>query len=135
MAVADHQGNDGHLKLPFEVYDEIASGNDELARWIASDGRSALIAEAEVDRAVFNRVLTEGYASDLNDTELEKIGRDAFLIAYGVMGAPDCTIVTREVSKPTATRSNRKVPDVCDQFGVPWITDFQLWRVLDFRVT
>ncbi|WP_373694184.1 DUF4411 family protein [Edaphobacter paludis] len=31
---------------------------------------------------------------------------------------PAVTIVAREVSKPRKQRQNRKVPDVCAQFGV-----------------
>ena len=30
--------------------------------------------------------------------------------------------------------SNRKVPDVCAAMGIECISDFELWRRLDFRV-
>jgi hypothetical protein len=39
-----------------------------------------------------------------------------------------------DVSSPRKRRANRKVPDVCMTMGVASITDYDLWRVLDFRI-
>ena len=41
----------------------------------------------------------------------------------------------REVSRPSAQRANRKVPDICKTFGIRCIDDYQLWRVLNFRIS
>jgi len=41
-------------------------------------------------------------------------------------------VVTKETSRPTAQKGNRKVPDVCDHFKVKWIRDFQLYKTLNF---
>jgi hypothetical protein len=78
-------------------------------------------------------VLEHGYAPDLNDVEVEKIGKDPFLIAAALEGA-DRTVVTREVSRPKLTRANRKIPDVCNSFGIPVINDFRLYRTLNFSI-
>jgi hypothetical protein len=46
-----------------------------------------------------NHVIEKGYAPDLNDVEIVKVGKDPFLIAAAFAG-PDRVVVTREVSKP-----------------------------------
>ena len=128
------EGNNGHAKIPFEIYDEIANGNDLLAQWVKEkDTRDALVLDEEVDGDAFNRVLDEAYAPDLTDTEMEEAGRDPFLIAYALMGEDRC-IVTKEVSKPSKTRGRRKVPDACNILDVPWMNDFRFYQERNFRV-
>jgi hypothetical protein len=75
-----------------------------------------------------------GYAPDLNDVEMETIGRDRFLGAAAMAVGAQCVVVTKEVSRPKKQRPNRKVLDVCVTMGVTWIDDFELWRQLDFRI-
>ena len=72
-------------------------------------------------------MLTEGYGENLTDSDLEKIGEDAFLIAYA-LAAEDRVVVTKETSRPRAQRANRKVTDVCVSLNVECITDFDLYR-------
>ncbi len=83
--------------------------------------------------AIVQQVLTRGYAADLTDVEIEKIGQDPFLIAAALNG-PDRIVVTRESSRPSAKRANRQIPDVCAMFGVVAITDYELWRRLNFSI-
>lgn len=128
------QAKQGRIKMPFEIHDEIAIARGPLKEWIVQeDIKSALILDEEVDSDVFNRVINEGYAPDLTDSELEEAGRDPFLAAYALMGAGR-TIVTREISKTSQTRGRRRLPDVCNGFAIPWMNDFALWRTLDFRI-
>lgn len=51
----------------------------------------------------------EGYAPDLSESEIEKIGKDPFLIAYA-LASSDRVVVTKEVPAPRKTRGNRKNP-------------------------
>lgn len=127
------QAGAGHVKMPFEIHDEIAVSNGPLKDWIVDrDVKAALILDEEVDQALFNRVLNEGYGENLTDAELEEIGRDPFLTAYCV--GQERSVVTKENSSPRKQRANRKVPDVCAQFAVPCMNDFALYRVLNFRI-
>lgn len=122
------------VKVPREIYDEIAKSPDILGQWLRRpDVRKAIILADATDGAAVAQVTATGYAPDLNDLELENIGRDPFLVA-AALGGSDRTVVTREVSKPSKQRANRKVPDVCMTMGVPWTNDFGLWRQLDFRI-
>lgn len=84
-----------------------------------------------VDPALLKRVVSVGYAPDLDDSEVEKIGQDPFLVGYGLV-SPSRVVVTKEVSKPSKMRANRRVPDVCRALGVKWVTDFDLYRALGF---
>jgi hypothetical protein len=79
---------------------------------------------------LFDQVLC-CYGANLSDSDLEKIGRDPFLIAYALT-APDRTVVTKEVSKPSRQGSNRHIPDVCEDLGIQWMPDFQCFRALGF---
>ena len=84
----------------------------------------------EVDADLFDKVMSR-YGTDLTDSDLEKIGRDPLLIAYA-LAASDRVIVTKEVSKPSKKGANRKIPDVCNDLGVKWMTDFEFFRTLGF---
>lgn len=126
----------GTIKLPVEIFNEIAISKGELKDWLTTpDHAKKLKLNGQVDGALLQNVITKGYASDLTDSELEQIGQDPFLVAYAIPYGPNATVVTREVSSPKKQRQNRKVPDVCKQFGVHCISDFQLFHELDFKIT
>ena len=86
-----------------------------------------------VDVELVGRVTCEGYADELTDDEIEKIGRDPFLIAYALAAPQRRCVVTTEHSRPSRRRANRHVPDVCRDLGVLYRDTFQLIRDLDFR--
>lgn len=93
--------------------------------------KTALILDETVSEILINKVLDEGYGSPLTDNDIEKIGQDAFLIAYGLANS-NRTIVTKETSKPSAQKGNRKIPDVCNSLSIKWTRDFELYRILNF---
>ena len=127
------EGTNGYAKVPFEIYEEISNGNDQLAKWISTpDAKGALILEEEVNAEIFNHVLDNAYAPDLSDTELEEAGRDPFLITYALMG-DDRRVVTREVSKTRQTRGRRRIPDACNTLNIRWMNDFRFYRERNFR--
>lgn len=129
------QAMDGHVKMPFEIYNEVAIAQGALTDWITdADVKKALVLDEEVDNDLFNTVLDEGYAPDLTDHEMDEIGNDPFLAAYALENKAARTVVTKEVSRPRANRAKRKVPNICDAMGVFCIDDFQLYRLLDFQI-
>lgn len=124
----------GHVKTPREIYEEVTRSKDRLGQWLREPAvRKAIILAEEINQTTVARVIAKGYAPDLTDIELEAVGRDPFLVAAALSG-PERIVVTREVSAPKKQRQNRRVPDVCGTFFVPCITDFELWRRLDFRL-
>ncbi len=124
----------GVIKMPREIYGEVAGATGGLATWMGRpDVRRALTLDEVTDSVHVRQVIAQGYAADLDDVELREVGQDPFLIA-AALGGVDRVVVTREVSKRSRTRQNRHIPDVCADFNVRCINDFELWRVLDFRV-
>ncbi len=116
------------------IFDEVAPPPGPLADWVKQkEVRDLMILSEPIARARVTHVLVRGYAPDLTDVEIEKIAKDPFLVAAAI-AAPDRIVVTREVSKPKRQRANRKVPDICNAFGVGVITDFQLYRILKFSI-
>jgi hypothetical protein len=98
-----------------------------------SDVKDAMLLGETTNASHVRRIIVEGYAPHLNDVEVEEIGRDPFLVSAALAG-PDRVVVTREVSGPSKKRANRKLPDVCVQFGVAVINDFALYRALNFGI-
>lgn len=128
MAQADR------VKMPFEIHGEIASSKGKLKDWLTDPFVSkCLLLNMQIDPANLNKVIYSGYASDLDDSELEKIGQDPFLIGYALAFGAGVTVVTKEVSAPSKQRANRKVPDVCKAMCVRCINDFDFYRELNFK--
>ena len=131
-----HQAAAGHVKIPQEVIEEIEEGRDDdpLKVWISNDeNKGALLLAETVDATLVQRVVATGYAPDLTDDEVEKIGRDPFLIAYALVERTLRCVVTTEVSKPSAQRQNRKIPDVCAAVGAQCLGPFEFNKSLGFR--
>jgi hypothetical protein len=132
-----HQATSNRIKIPREIMEEIKAGrkdDDSLLDWICTaEIEAALLLDEAVDVALVQHVVSTGYAPDLSDDEVEKIGRDPFLIAYALADPTDRTVVTTEVSRPSAQRHNRKVPDVCQTVGAPSCGPFALNKALGFR--
>jgi hypothetical protein len=133
-----HMGTLGHVKMPFEIFEEVKDGpndaeKDLLFAWLREDAnKKALLLDEQVDPALVQKVIVEGYAADLTDDEIEQIGRDPILIAYGLAARNRC-VVTVETSTPKKQRQNRKVPDVCREMNVDCCNPFEFNRALGFR--
>jgi len=126
--------NNGSIKIPLEILDEIQGGeSDHHAIWAHERAnKNCLLLKESFNSGYLSKVLNEGYAPDLNEVELETIGKDPFLISYAMTDSSNRIVVTNEVSKPSKQRQNRKVPDVCNHFGIQWCNVYELVRELDF---
>lgn len=123
------------VAVPLEIYEEVKAGSDDLATWIKQPSiKGTLVLNETISATHLNRVLSDGYAPDLTDSEIEGLGRDPFIVAYALVDTANRVVVTTEVSKPRATRQNRRLPDVCADLGVRCVNTFQLIRALDFRL-
>ena len=127
-----HMGRQGRVKIPLEPWEEVANGNDCLRDWVKRvEVKSELRLDDDVDIGLVQRV-TDQYATDLTETEIEQIGADPFLIAHALADPAGRCVVTTESSKPSSQRANRKDPDVCRSLGIPSCNTFQLLKDLDF---
>ena len=135
-----HQGQQGSVKIPIEIYEEFSDtkdkdGNkDPLATWAEDpEVKDALLFDEEAEPDLVSRITYEGYVENPTDDELDRIGRDPFLISYALKDIENRCIVTTESSKPSRIGANRHVPDVCRDFGIRCISNFELIQELNFR--
>jgi hypothetical protein len=128
-----YQGEIGTVKVPLEIYEEIIEGDGDLVVWLKRpEIRLALVLAEDSEATRVSAVLATGYAPDLSDDELQKVGRDPFLVAYASVATDLRCVVTTETAKPSKQRANRHVPDVCVANGVQHCNTFELTRRLDF---
>lgn len=133
-----HHCEAGNVKMPLETYEEVLDGtNDEerdhLYAWVSNDTvRQVLVLDRQVDVDAVRHVVSNGYAADLTDDEIDSLGRDPFLIAHGLADPKESCVVTAEVSRPGKKRHNRKIPDVCASLGVRCCDPFAFTRDLRF---
>ena len=118
-------------KVPQEIYEEVAKGNDGLTEWSKAN-KDTLVLDESVQAELVRRVVNKGYAPDLDDSEIMKLGSDPFLIAYALADTKRRCIVTTEVSKPSMQRANRHIPDVCGNLNVHCCDTFTFTRQLNF---
>ena len=128
-----HMGKSRRVKVPREIYESLVEDkDDDLSEWMKAN-RNDLLFDEDVNVTLIEFVKEEGYGSNLTDTDIVKMGNDPFLIAYALFDVMKRTVVTTEHSRPTRTRGNRHIPDVCDDLDVNCINTFELIRRLDFR--
>lgn len=126
-------GNRGLIKIPPEMFDEVGAGTDQLANWIKlEEVKQALLLQESFSSIILNRVLDDGYGRELNDVEIQMIGKDPYLISYALNDLNNRCVVTTESSKPNRQRENKKIPDVCKTFGICCIHTYAMIRALDF---
>ena len=101
----------GTIKIPLEIYDEVAPSSGMLPEWLRqSEVRAALVLQETANMTLVRRVLEVGYAPDLDDVEIEgDLGKDPFLVA-AALSAPGRFVVTREVSKRTPNPCKAEAP-------------------------
>ena len=93
-------GQQGLVKVPLEIYEEIIVGNDALTSWL-KDNKNAILLGESVSANMVANVVDRGYANDLTDDELLKMGNDPFLIAYALADRNRRCVVTTEASRPS----------------------------------
>ena len=135
-------GQQGNITIPVEVYEEFSDSRDKhgkkdsLATWAEQvEVKDALFFEEEAEQDLVARITYGGYLANPTDEELEKIGRDPFLLSYTLKDIENRCIVTTESSKPSRLGANRHVPDVCKDFNIRCINNFQMIREMNFSTS
>jgi len=113
-----HHADAGSVKMPPEIYAEVEAGNDNLAAWMKdAEHKKLLRLDENADLGKVQTVLAQ-YGAGLTEADMITIGQDPFLIA-AALGNADRRVVTAEVSSPGKQGAKRKVPNVCEDCGVP----------------
>lgn len=124
----------GSIKMPFETMIEVKGGKEAMhAEWLRSrEIKDLLQLDEDLDADRLNLVIENGYADDLTDVEIEKIGADPALISYALGDKNSRIVISNEVSKPSTQRTNKRIPDVCNIFGITCHNVYHLIKALDF---
>ena len=121
----------GVCKLPRPIFEEITPSDEKLKLWLRANKNNLIIAR-EIRPELVQEVVNIGYGEDLSEVELEKIGRDPFLIVAALQDRKHHCVVTNEVSKPSQSRENRRIPDVCSRLNVQCIDTVKFVKSLGF---
>ncbi|MGE5479440.1 MAG: DUF4411 family protein [Chloroflexota bacterium] len=119
-------GRKGKIFIPKDVYEEITSGEDELSSWL----KSSKIRVSKRTGPILN-CWTAILAKNPNHQRLvdNTKGRslaDPWVIAHAIV--EKATVVTKEIKLLDENSKRLKIPNVCENMGVPWMDDFQFLK-------
>lgn len=129
--ILNEVGSSGTFYIPSQVKEEIFRVDDELKKWLAT----SKIVVKEVDENVAD-CLKSIYAKDekhiqLVDSVKGRSLADPWIIAHAIN---DNAVVVRKEEKITDPSSGKiKIPNVCENMGVKWITDFNFIREIGIK--
>ena len=117
--ILDSLAQNGRVFSPIEVKREILRVDDGLAEWIKS--RAYFFRDITIEVQEELRKIMAEYPRLVDSTKQRSIA-DPWVIAFAI--TENATVVTKET--PVGLNSRRiKIPDVCNDLGLPWIDDFQ----------
>ena len=126
-------GEQGKIRIPKEIMFEITQDSGILGKWI-KERKNLFLIDEEIQNV--NYVLMNGYdltLDEIDDIQIAKVGKDPFLISYGLTDKENRAVVSTESSKPSKQKYNKKIPDVCSQLGIKCFDIYRLIKDLDFR--
>ncbi len=129
--ILNELGKQGTIFIPHIVNEEIIRTDDELSQWL----KKSDVAVAEIDTNVTN-FLKAIYAADpthknLVDNTKQRSLADPWIIAHAIN--ENAIVVTKEEKVTASNTTKIKIPNVCDNMGVPWINDFELIERLNIQ--
>jgi hypothetical protein len=131
-----HENGAGHIFSIDRILQELSLGKDELADWAKERGEDFFLPIDEKTNSSFAKVANYVQSLPCSSTNKSAFLRvaDPVLIAHAA--AHGYTVVTREVAVPSGSQKI-KIPNVCQTFGVPFTTPFEMMRQLkaSFQMT
>jgi hypothetical protein len=132
-SLVQHAAN-GQLRSIDRVKQELERGKDDLAEWVESNFNNAFASTDEDDAIeAFGQIMAwvqaQGQFFDAAKADFAS-GADGWLVAYAKIKG--CIVVTQEVLNPDIKRKV-PIPNVCQQFNVPFVDTFEMLRRLGVR--
>lgn len=118
------------------VYDELVAGEDELAEWAKERKDSGWFIDIS-DKDTQNKLgIVAKWTMGSHFKESAKIEflsvPDSILVAKGL--SSNCTIVTHESLYDPNIKKKIKIPNACKNFGINYISTFELLRILGAKL-
>ena len=124
----------GMLASPMSVYNEIAKGGDDLAKWAGLARSVNLFTDPDKEvQAKFSQVAVYIMNPQHHSAQssLFMRGADPWVVSFAF--ASGGTVVTHEKLVP-ANSSKVKIPNVCRHFGVPYMNSYDMLRALGIKL-
>jgi hypothetical protein len=118
----------GNVRSPKMVYDELVGGNDDLAVWFKPRREKGLCHHP-------NETVQQCYGNVANHVAMKfkphqaaefLVGADGWIIAHAMDG--DGVVVTQESDR--SHKSKIKIPTICKVFGVRCVNTYQMLDAL-----
>ena len=114
------------------VFEEIIRTDDELTGWLKASEIPKLAQSEQVVQCWKDILAKDPLHKFLVDNIKQRSLADPWVIAHA-MNEGAC-VVTKE-NKETARTTRIKIPNVCENMGVRWLTDFDFIRELNIQFT
>lgn len=128
----DNQSAAGVICSSTMVYEELVTGDDDLAEWAKVRKDTRLFREPSVNvQKVFNQIAVyvhTHYPEHQAQAFLD--GADTWIIAHAKVES--ALVVTHE-NLVNEYSKKPKIPNICRQFGVGWVDTYQMLRDLGAR--
>jgi len=129
----DSQYDNGTVASISSVYDELSSYGDTLSSWVKTRENQFVSVGDDATQEKYSEIVQ--YVYDLENKNLNKVDlflskADPWLIAKScVTGAQ---LVTHE-RKVAENSKDVKIPNICEAFGVTYLSTFQLLQQLNAK--
>ncbi len=133
------QAHAGTIRTVTNCYDDLCVVKDGLAEWVTDNCPDDFVISIDQDPAViaeYRRLIAwaTGHPRYLDVAKIEFAGvSDSWLIATALARKPNHILVTRETADPVI-KKRFKIPNVCDELGVPCISALQWLRDLNAKI-
>lgn len=130
-SVLNKLGEDGIIFLPHLVYQEIIRTDDDLNKWIRGSKIPVLMPDTNVTNILRTIFEADPLHQTLVDNTKKRSLADPWVIAHALN--EKAVVVTKEEKVTAANASRIKIPNVCENLGVPWINDFEFIERMNIR--
>jgi predicted nucleic acid-binding protein len=129
--ILNQLGQERRILLPNMVFEEIVRTYDDLTEWLKKSHIPRLPHDEQVIDCWKNILAKDPLHRLLVDDIKQRSLADPWVVAHALNEG--ACVVTKE-NKETALSTTRiKIPNVCENMGVPWMNDFQFIQELNIR--
>lgn len=128
----DNQSDAGVICSSTMVYEELATGNDELADWAKARKDTQLFVEPSASVQGLSNKIAAYVHTRYSEHQAQRFlaEADAWVIAHAKV--ENAVVVTHE-TLVNEYSDKPKIPNVCKRFDVEWVNVYQMLRELGAR--
>ena len=129
----DKHIEDGSVLILDQVYQELTKGDSDVSEWIKERKDSGLVQKFhdEATQEEYKKIVDHVARGDYKPEVIAEFltGADPWIIA--ACKAHDMVLVTKETY--STSKKKVKIPNICREFDVEYINDFEMIRRLEAK--